>query len=57
MVIVHRLFRRECALLPQLVAAVPVGDVTRAHTVTPRLGVIPQLLGWFPSALHSHLPG
>jgi hemerythrin-like domain-containing protein len=33
MVIVHRMFRRECALLPQLVAAVPVGDVTRAHTV------------------------
>ena len=33
MVIVHRMFRRECALLPQLVAAVPVGDAARAHTV------------------------
>jgi hemerythrin-like domain-containing protein len=33
MVIVHRMFRRECALLPQLVAAVPAGDVTRARTV------------------------
>jgi hemerythrin-like domain-containing protein len=33
MVIVHRMFRRECALLPQLVAAVPAGDVARAHTV------------------------
>ncbi len=33
MVIVHRMFRRECALLPQLVAAVAGGDVTRARTV------------------------
>src|SRR5262249_27113257 len=33
MVIVHRMFRRECALLPQLVAAVPAGDVARARTV------------------------
>jgi hemerythrin-like domain-containing protein len=33
MVIVHRMFRRECALLTQLVAAVPVGDVARARTV------------------------
>ena len=33
MVIVHRMFRRECALLPQLVAAVPVGDVARARTI------------------------
>ena len=33
MVIVHRMFRRECALLPQLVAAVAVGDLARAHTV------------------------
>lgn len=34
MVIVHRMFRRECALLPHLVAAVPVGDLARARTVT-----------------------
>ena len=33
MVIVHRMFRRECALLPQLVAAVPAGDVARARTI------------------------
>jgi Hemerythrin HHE cation binding domain len=33
MVIVHRMFRRECALLPQLVAAVAGGDLTRARTV------------------------
>ena len=33
MVIVHRMFRRECALLPQLVAAVPAGDGARARTV------------------------
>ena len=33
MVIVHRMFRRECALLPKLVAAVAGGDVARAHTV------------------------
>jgi hemerythrin-like domain-containing protein len=33
MVIVHRMFRRECALLPTLVAAVAVGDVARARTV------------------------
>ena len=33
MVIVHRMFRRECALLPQLVAAVAGGDLARARTV------------------------
>jgi hemerythrin-like domain-containing protein len=33
MVIVHRMFRRECAMLPKLVAAVAAGDVARAHTV------------------------
>ena len=33
MVIVHRMFRRECALLPKLVAAVASGDVARARTV------------------------
>ena len=33
MVIVHRMFRRECALLPQLVAAVAAGDVARARIV------------------------
>jgi hemerythrin-like domain-containing protein len=33
MVIVHRMFRRECALLPQLVAAVPAGEAARARTV------------------------
>jgi hemerythrin-like domain-containing protein len=33
MVIVHRMFRRECALLPQLVAAVADGDLARARTV------------------------
>jgi hemerythrin-like domain-containing protein len=33
MVIVHRMFRRECAMLPKLVAAVADGDVARAHTV------------------------
>lgn len=33
MVIVHRMFRRECALLPQLVAAVAGGDLSRARTV------------------------
>jgi hemerythrin-like domain-containing protein len=33
MVIVHRMFRRECALLPKLVAGVAGGDVARARTV------------------------
>jgi hemerythrin-like domain-containing protein len=33
MVIVHRMFRRECALLPKLVAAVAGGDVARARAV------------------------
>jgi hemerythrin-like domain-containing protein len=33
MVIVHRMFRRECALLPQLVTAVARGDVARARAV------------------------
>jgi hemerythrin-like domain-containing protein len=33
MVIVHRMFRRECATLPKLVAAVAGGDVARAHIV------------------------
>ena len=33
MVIVHRMFRRECALLAKLVAAVAGGDVVRARTV------------------------
>jgi len=33
MVIVHRMLRRECALLPKLVAAVAGGDVARARTV------------------------
>ncbi len=33
MVIVHRMLRRECALLPKLVAGVPRGDAARARTV------------------------
>ena len=33
MVIVHRMFRRECALLPKLVAAVTEGDIVRARNV------------------------
>jgi iron-sulfur cluster repair protein YtfE (RIC family) len=33
MVIVHRMFRRECALLPQLVAAAAGGDLARARAV------------------------
>jgi Hemerythrin HHE cation binding domain len=33
MVVVHRVFRRESALLPQLVRGVPDGDTTRAATV------------------------
>jgi hemerythrin-like domain-containing protein len=33
MVIVHRMFRRECGLLPKLVAGVAGGDVARARTV------------------------
>jgi hemerythrin-like domain-containing protein len=33
MVIVHRMFRRECALLPQLVAAVTDGDLAQARAV------------------------
>src|ERR1700676_3219263 len=33
MVIVHRMFRRECALLPRLVAAVEGGDLTQARAV------------------------
>ncbi|MFF7241733.1 hemerythrin domain-containing protein [Streptomyces collinus] len=34
MVIVHRVFRRESALLPRLVRAVPAGDTERARAVT-----------------------
>ena len=33
MVIVHRMFRRECALLPQLVTAAAGGDVAQSRTV------------------------
>jgi hemerythrin-like domain-containing protein len=33
MVIVHRMFRRECALLPKLVAAVGGGDLARVRAV------------------------
>jgi hemerythrin-like domain-containing protein len=44
MVIVHRMFRRECALLPQLVAAVPVGDVARARSVAGRIREVLDML-------------
>jgi len=44
MVIVHRMFRRECALLPQLVAAVPVGDVTRARTIAEHVREVLDML-------------
>ncbi|MER6472392.1 hemerythrin domain-containing protein [Streptomyces collinus] len=33
MVIVHRVFRREAALLPRLVRAVPAGDTARARVI------------------------
>jgi hemerythrin-like domain-containing protein len=44
MVIVHRMFRRECALLPQLVAAVPVGDVARARSVAGHIREVLDML-------------
>lgn len=44
MVIVHRMFRRECALLPQLVGAVPVGDVARAGRVAGHIREILDML-------------
>ena len=50
MVIVHRMFRRECALLPKLVAAVAGGDVARARTVA---GHVREVL----DMLHDHHVG
>ncbi|WP_319450382.1 MULTISPECIES: hemerythrin domain-containing protein [unclassified Mycobacterium] len=44
MVIVHRMFRRECVLLSQLVAAVPAGDVSRAHPVAGRAREVLDML-------------
>jgi hemerythrin-like domain-containing protein len=44
MVIVHRMFRRECALLPQLVGAVPVGDVARARSVAGHIREVLDML-------------
>lgn len=49
MVIVHRMFRRECALLPRLVAAVLAGDVARARTV------VGHARGVFDMLHHHHL--
>jgi hemerythrin-like domain-containing protein len=44
MVIVHRMFRRECKLLSQLVAAVAGGDVARARTVARRAREVLDML-------------
>jgi hemerythrin-like domain-containing protein len=44
MVIVHRMFRRECALLPQLVAGVPVGDAARARSVAGHIREVLDML-------------
>jgi hypothetical protein len=44
MVIVHRMFRRECASLPQLVAAVPAGDAARARPVAERAREVLDML-------------
>ncbi|MEV7385524.1 MULTISPECIES: hemerythrin domain-containing protein [unclassified Streptomyces] len=38
MVVVHRVFRRESALLPRLVRAVPEGDTARAARIVGALG-------------------
>lgn len=37
MIVIHRVFRREMALLPRLIAAVPAGDVERAHQLSEHL--------------------
>ncbi|MFD8717157.1 hemerythrin domain-containing protein [Streptomyces sp. NPDC059629] len=47
MVVVHRVFRRESALLPRLVRAVPEGDTARAARI---VGV----LGDYTMGLHHH---
>jgi hemerythrin-like domain-containing protein len=44
MVIVHRMFRRECALLAKLVAAVAGGDVARARTVAEHAREVLEML-------------
>ncbi|MEU2773477.1 hemerythrin domain-containing protein [Streptomyces sp. NPDC007162] len=47
MVVVHRVFRRESALLPRLVRAVPDGDTARAARVR-------AVLGDYMTGLHHH---
>ncbi|MFJ8154071.1 hemerythrin domain-containing protein [Streptomyces sp. NPDC094468] len=47
MVVVHRVFRRESALLPRLVRAVPDGDTARA-------ALIAETLGDYTNGLHHH---
>ncbi|MGH3583776.1 MAG: hemerythrin domain-containing protein [Mycobacterium sp.] len=44
MVIVHRMFRRECAMLSRLVAAVADGDVVRARTIARRAREVLDML-------------
>jgi hypothetical protein len=44
MVIVHRMFRRECALLPKLVAAVGGGDLARVRAVAGHAGEVLDML-------------
>lgn len=50
MVVVHRLFRREFRLLPELVAAVPPGDTARA-------GLLAEHVDLVTTALHHHHEG
>ncbi|MFG2937450.1 hemerythrin domain-containing protein [Streptomyces sp. NPDC048282] len=47
MVVVHRVFRRESAMLPRLVRAVPDGDAARAARVT-------EALRDYTNGLHHH---
>ncbi len=50
MVIVHRVFRRECRLMPDLIRAVPAGDVARAAILADHCASIMD-------ALHHHHEG
>lgn len=50
MVLVHRMFRREFRLLPELVRSVPAGDTARARLVAEHAGL-------FVEGLHHHHTG
>lgn len=50
MIVVHRVFRRESALIPRLISAVPAGDVARARLLV-------EHLRDYADGLHHHHTG